>query len=133
MSKIAQSRTVSVSIRRPVDEVYAFASNPENLPKWASGLSESIKRSGDSWITETPNGTMRVRFVETNRFGVLDHYVTPPQGAEIYVPMRVVANGPGSEVSLTVYRQPEMSDKKFAEDAAWVERDLNALKALLEK
>jgi hypothetical protein len=52
---------------------------------------------------------------------------------EIYVPLRVVANGDaGSEVLLTLFRRPGMSDEKFAADAEWVLSDLRKLKALLE-
>ncbi len=48
-------------------------------------------------------------------------------------PMRVIANGKDSEIFLTLIRQPEVSDEKFAQDAAWVEKDLKILKGLLEK
>jgi hypothetical protein len=73
-----------------------------------------------------------VRFVERNKYGVLDHYVTL-RSREVYVPMRVFANGQGAEVLLTVFRQPGMSEQKFVEDTQWVRRDLEALKELLEK
>lgn len=76
---------------------------------------------------------MKIRFAEKNDFGVLDHYVTPAQGVEVYVPMRVVPNGSGSEVIFTLFKTPEMSDKQFAEDAGMVERDLKTLKSVLEK
>jgi len=46
--------------------------------------------------------------------------------------MRVIANGTGSEVIFTLFRLPEMTAEDFARDAEWVERDLRALKALLE-
>jgi uncharacterized membrane protein len=29
-----RSQHISVSINRPADQVYEFAANPENLPKW---------------------------------------------------------------------------------------------------
>jgi hypothetical protein len=38
----------------------------------------------------------------------------------------------GSEVTFTLFRQPGDSDKKFAEDTRWVEKDLRLLKSLLE-
>jgi hypothetical protein len=49
------------------------------------------------------------------------------------MPMRVFANGAGAEVLITVFRQPGVSDEKFGEDTRWVLRDLETLKALLEK
>jgi len=46
--------------------------------------------------------------------------------------MRVVANGAGSEVSFTLFELPGMTAAKFDEDACMVERDLRALKKVLE-
>jgi hypothetical protein len=132
MAGIFETRNLSVSINRRPREVYDFASVPENFPKWASGLGKSIRKVNDEWVAETPQGPMKVRFTERNDFGVLDHYVIPGPGAEIYIPMRVVANGTGSELIFTLFRLPDMSAEKYAEDAEWVMRDLNALKQLLE-
>ncbi len=76
---------------------------------------------------------MTVRFVPKNTLGVLDHYVIPAPGVEVYVPMRVVPNGSGTEVLFTLFRLPDMLDEKYAEDAALVEDDLKRLKNLLER
>jgi hypothetical protein len=132
MAATFESRTISIRINRAADMVYDFMSVAENFPKWASGLGKSLTKTDSEWIAETPQGPMKVRFTERNSFGVLDHYVIPQTGVEIYVPMRVISNGTGSEVLFTLFRLSEMSDEKFAEDAEWVKRDLNALKNLLE-
>jgi hypothetical protein len=129
---MSQAHTLSVSINLNSTAAYAFLCQPQNFPKWASGLCMSIKQVDDEWIAETPQGPLKVRFTAPNDFGVLDHYVIPAPGVEIYVPMRVIANGTGCELVFTLFRQPDMSDAKFAEDIAWVERDLTAVKALLE-
>ena len=133
MTSILESRTLSVTIACHPRKVYEFASNPENLPQWATGLGKSVRKSDAGWIAETPQGPMQLRFAEKNDFGVLDHYVTTAQGVEIYVPMRVVPNGSGSEVIFTLFKMSGMSDKRFAEDAGMVERDLKALKGVLER
>jgi hypothetical protein len=78
-------------------------------------------------------GRVKIKFVEENKFGVLDHEVVLESGVTINNPMRVIANGKGSEIFFTLVRQPEMSDVKFAQDAEWVEKDLRILKGLLEK
>ena len=127
------SRTLSISIGRQANEVYEFVSNPENMPKWAKGLGKTIRRQGVDWIVDTPQGPMRIRFAEKNKFGVLDHFVTTASGVEVYVPMRVLSNGTGSEVVFTLFRLPEMSDEKYAEDMKLVEQDLRSLKSLLEQ
>jgi len=133
MRTTQQVRHISVSINRPPRSVYAFVSNPENLPTWATGLSGSIRKVKGEWIADAPMGKVKVKFAEENKFGVLDHEVVLESGVKVYNPMRVIANGKGSEILFTLIRQPEMSDKKFAEDAKWVKKDLRILKDLLEK
>jgi hypothetical protein len=128
-----QVRHISVSIDRPPDEVYSFVSNPGNLPKWATGLGGSIKKVNGEWIADSPMGKVKIKFAEENKFGVLDHEVVLESGITINNPMRVIANGKGSEIFFTLVRQPDVSDEKFAQDAGWVEKDLRILKGLLEK
>lgn len=57
----------------------------------------------------------------------MDHWV---ELADVYVPLRVIANGEGAEMQLTLFRLPGMTSDKFEEDAEWVRRDLDALKSL---
>lgn len=133
MSTMLAVRTLSVSIECPPDKVYDFVANPENLPKWANGLGSSVTKTDGGWLVETPRGPVTVRFAERNGFGVLDHYVTVAPGVEVYVPLRVIANGSGSEVLFTLFRLPDMTDEKFAEDRKLVEQDLGTLKNLLEE
>lgn len=128
------SRHIGVSINRPASEVYAFASNPEHLPQWASGLSDSsIQKIGGDWVADSPMGTISIRFADTNTFGVLDHDVTLPSGETFYNPMRVFPNADGSECVFTLYRQPNVTDEAYETDAATITKDLQALKAILEK
>jgi hypothetical protein len=128
-----QVRHVSVSIRRPVDAVYEFASKPENLSKWATGLGP-VKSVGADWLADVPAvGQVKLRFVERNPFGVLDHDVLLPSGATVHNAIRAIPNGSGTEVVFAVLRQPDASDEKFAADAAWVDKDLHILKDLLER
>jgi hypothetical protein len=132
MTLTLPSRTLSIRIERAFDETYDFLSKPENFPRWASGLGQSLVLAGETWTAQTPLGPVSIAFTPRNGFGVLDHQVTLESGVQIEVPMRVIANGGGSEVLFTLFRQPDMTSETFAGDAAWVERDLASLKALLE-
>lgn len=129
---IFAARHISVSINCPATEVYEFAADPRNLPRWATGLSGSIEKVGEQWIAEAPMGKVKVAFANRNPFGVLDHEVELPSGLRVYNAMRVLPNNDGSEVIFTLYRRPEMSDRQFAADARWVAKDLRRLKVLLE-
>jgi hypothetical protein len=127
-----ETRKLSIRINRSAAEAYEFLSLPENFAKWASGLGTSLRRAGSDWIVETPEGPASVRFSERNSYGVLDHSVRLPRGESVYVPLRVVAKGDGCELVLTLFRRPEMSEERFAADAEWIMRDLQAAKRLLE-
>src|SRR5262249_44456244 len=127
-----QTRHLSVSIALDLKRAYAFLSRPENFPKWASGLARSLKKTRAGWMAQTPEGRARVRFSRPNGLGVLDHWVYLPGGMEIYVPLRVIPNQRGCELTLTLFRQPGMSRRKLAADARWVARDLARAKRLLE-
>ena len=127
------AKTISVSIARPWREIYERIWRPEQFPSWASGLSNAhLERDGEWWCGRGPEGSIRVRFTGYNDFGVMDHWVDAGGGSIVYVPLRTVENGEGAEVLLTLFRQPGMSDTKFAEDEAWVRRDLEALKRFIE-
>lgn len=127
-----KSQHISVSINHPADQVYEFASNPENLPKWASGLSGSIKNVNGDWVAESPMGKVKIEFAVKNIFGVLDHHVTLSSGEKFYNPMRVFPNNDGGELIFTLYLRPGMTEQMFAEDAEAVTRDLEKLKTLIE-
>ena len=119
--------------RRPI-EVYEFASDPRNLPRWAAGLARSqVKRDGDEWVVDAPFGEVRVKFAERNAYGVLDHDVKLESGVIVHNPMRVVPHGEGSQFLFTLIRQPGTSDEQFAKDKVAVEKDLGTLKILLEQ
>lgn len=81
---------------------------------------------------ETPDGPIRIEFVEQNAFGALNHFVYPAPGMETLNPMCVVANGSGSEIIFTLFQLPGALEEKYAEDIAWVEHDLRTLKTILE-
>jgi hypothetical protein len=127
------ARTYSISIGHEWRALYERIWRPDFFAKWASGLAESdLRKDGDQWLADGPEGPIRIRFTPYNSFGVMDHFVDTAEGPTVYVPLRVVQNGDGAEVMLTLFRQPEMDDQRFAADAKWVNRDLRSLKTLIE-
>jgi hypothetical protein len=47
--------------------------------------------------------------------------------------MRLIVNGGGCELLFTLFREPGMSDERYAGDLEFVKKDLKGLKELLEK
>ena len=127
-----RSRHVSRVIRTSPDRVQSFVADPENLPRWAAGLATSeVRRKGDVLQVESPMGIVTVRFAGSNRWGVLDHTVTMPDGSETLNPVRVVPHPGGAEIVFTV-RQLALTDDEFERDCVTVAADLERLADLLE-
>ena len=127
-----ESRHVSTLINRTAADVYAYASDPANLPAWAPGLLRSVERVDGQWVADSDMGRILLDWAPDNPFGVMDHHVTVPSGQTFYNPMRVTANGEGSEIVFSVRRQPGMTDEEFDRDCAAVQADLDALRDILE-
>lgn len=130
---VMQSRIIHLSVEKPWAQVYGFASDPRNMPRWAAGLGGGLKPDGNDWIADGgPLGEVRVNFAPTNEFGVIDHVVTLPDGLKVYNALRVTPNGSGAEVSFTLLQLDGMTDEDFEEDAKAITADLETLKSLLE-
>ena len=111
-------KCLSVSINRPAAQAYDFLSRPENFPRWA--------------VAQTAQGSVALCFWERNSFGVLDYSVRWACGGTSYVPLRVVANGHGCKLVITLFRWLDMSDEEFADAASRKMQDLLAAKRILE-
>jgi hypothetical protein len=122
---------ISQPIERSVEDVIAFAADPQKLPQWAGGLSSGIRREQGRWVTDSPMGLVEVEFVGPAAAGVLDHNVKLPDGSMVHNPLRVLHNDHGSEVVFTLYQRTGVSDAEFARDAEMVRTDLARLRELL--
>lgn len=127
-----EATTITTTIQRPLPEVYAFLVDPANWARWASGMGSGLENKEGIWLAHSPEGPVQIRFTPANDYGVLDHWVTLPGGTELFLPMRAIANGSGTELLFTLFRQEEWSDEQFAHDASWVLKDLESLRQLLD-
>ena len=129
----SRSQHISIGINRPMFDVYDFAADPLNLPKWAAGLAGSkVERDGQQWSTESPMGRVTFTFGPRNDFGVLDHDVTLPSGQIVHNPLRVISDGDECEVVFTLRQRPDMTDEDFERDTDAVAKDLATLKSVVE-
>jgi len=125
-------RHISIAIPRSPADVYEFAAEPANLPRWAAGLASGLTpRADGAWVAASPMGEVVVRFAPRNSLGVLDHDVTLPTGETVTNPLRVVPNSDVAEVVFTLFQRTGMTDDELARDEAAVRRDLEALRAIL--
>ena len=125
-------KNISVSINKPASKVYQFASNPENFPLWVEFIKSMTRETGNSWRAETDLGNLKIEFTPENEFGIIDHLVTLPDSSTVNNPMRVLANGNGSELVFTLFWMPDRTEEEFNQDAKLVESDLKKIKQILE-
>jgi hypothetical protein len=130
------SRHISVWVDAAPEVVYAIAADPEQLPRWASGLADgALRQTAEGWVADSPMGQVVIEFAPINEFGVLDHVVRMPSGEAVYNPLRVIPAGenqPACEVVFTVRRRTGMTEDEFDSDAATVAADLDRLRQLAE-
>lgn len=125
---------LSTHIDRPAGDVYEYVADPSHLPAWAPGLGSTIENTGGRWLMDSTLGRIEVVFAPRNDFGVLDHHVTIlASGETFYNPVRVIADGHGSEIIFTVRRPDGATDEDFERDLNAVQADLDGLKRILEK
>ena len=127
-----QSHLIHFSIARPVDDVYAFLVDPKNYPRWAAVEGGMAQLRANEWLTRTAFGDRIVRFTEPNAYGVLDHALYAKGEEPLVMPMRVVANGGGTDLMFLFIRRDDMSDEQFKSTIEWVTTDLLTLRSLLE-
>ncbi|MFI6150916.1 hypothetical protein [Streptomyces sp. NPDC051109] len=132
---IARSVTKTVTIERPVADVFAFLADATNWPSWAI-VNVNVKaiehtNEPDWWLMTTPHGPARLRIRGNAELGILDHDYVEDQ-ASWQVPARVVANGAGAEFMITFFQPPAFTDVFFDEQVALVDTELATLKRILE-
>lgn len=128
-----RSHTISLSIERSCYDVYDYLVRPRNYQNWAAVEPGTFKPLPDGdWEGVTAFGPRHFRFTPPNNFGVLDHAVFVPGEQAVFMPMRVVANGEGSELIFTFFARDGMDEEQFASVIEWITVDLMSLKSLLE-
>lgn len=129
-----RAHTITIAIEYPYSATYRFLADPRNYGEWAAVDRDTYRplENGD-WVAQTSFGGLRhFRFTPRNTFGVLDHAVFVPGEPLLWTPMRVVANGEGTDLIFTFYQRPGMSEAEFASAIEWVTTDFLTLKTLLE-
>lgn len=127
-----RAATRSITIHRIPDQVFAFVSNPANLPLWSQSFCLSVYQENGQWMVETPEGPVKIRIAVHRQLRIADQFLSPAPGVEIMIPMRVIPNGSSSEFILTLFQPEQISDEDYAQEVALIEHELNVLKQVLE-
>jgi hypothetical protein len=128
------SEVVTVSIDRPYADVYDFCIDPMNFGRWnlmPDGIMEPL--GGHEYLVDLPQGRKVMRFMQPNSFGILDYQVYERgESAGQVRPIRLVRNEAGTDLQLTWFQQPGVSEERFRSEIEWLRSDLLRLKTFLE-
>jgi hypothetical protein len=129
-----RSDTRAITIEAAAKEVFAFAADPENLPRWAVGFCRAIRPdlgTPGRWIVTTAQGDVALRYVIDAAFGAIDFYLAPAPGVELPAFSRVVPNGEGAEYVFTQFQSPGMPDDVFEGQVRALVEELQVLRGLI--
>jgi uncharacterized protein YndB with AHSA1/START domain len=128
------ARLATFSIHKPLRDVYEFLLRPENFARWAFVGDTKMTSLGDGdWAVETSVGPRILRFADRNRDFVLTHSARNlPTDTPSIIPMRLMANGDGTELIYVFMPRPALSEAEWVSMIEWVTADLGALTSYLE-
>lgn len=133
MNKIARSAIKSTDIQAAPEKVYAFLADPMNWPQYAVVNLCSVRPGQDGWfnvVTKFGDGELKVNGVK--EFGLFDHVWKDPQATwQVY--SRVVPNGDGSTVMMTLFQPSVMDDRQFDHAMKEMDIEMAKLKEILER
>jgi hypothetical protein len=131
--KIARSTIKSVDIQAAPDKVYTFLSNPINWPEYAVVNLRSVSPGQNGWfkaVTKFGEGEIKVNPVK--EYGVLDHVWKDSQATwQVYA--RVVPNGEGATVMMTLFQPSVMTDQQFDHAMREMDIEMEKLKEIMEQ
>ena len=128
-----KSHTVTAVLDAPKEDVFAYLSELDNLPKWATEFARELKY--EDGRAKVVNGLGEFCFsidadVET---GVIDMYSGPSEDALMLFPTRVVPlPGGRSAYSFTMFQAPGMSDDLFESQHASLQREFENIRREVE-
>lgn len=129
----SRSAVKSVDVNAPPSRAFGFLSNPLNWPEYAVVNLKSVTQGEGGWfkaVTKFGEGGLKMSAVP--ELGTFDHVWKDPQATwDVYG--RVVPNGAGCTVLMTLFQPPVMDDAMF--DAAMRDMDveLAKLREILER
>ncbi|MGB2666824.1 MAG: hypothetical protein WAK48_22660 [Candidatus Acidiferrum sp.] len=133
MTKIARSVIKSADIQATPEKTYMFLCNPLNWPEYALVNLRSVSPGENGWfkaVTKFGEGELKVNGVK--EFGVFDHIWKDPRATwQVY--SRVVPNGDGSTVMMTLFQPAVMSDAQFDQAMKEMDIEMAKLKEILER
>lgn len=86
----------SITIDTAPAAVHEFVADPANLPRWAVGFAQAVRREDGRWIVQTAGGDVPVEVGADAGMGVVDFHLEPAPGVRVTAYSRVMSAGDGA-------------------------------------
>jgi uncharacterized protein YndB with AHSA1/START domain len=109
-----RTATVTTVLEAPRDAVFAYLSEIENLPSWATEFARELRRDDRGYTVVNGLGEFRFDIRADAATGVIDMYAGPDEDQMAVFPTRAVALPDGrTSYTFTMFQGPDMPDALF--------------------
>ncbi len=115
------------------ESLFAFLSDVQNLPKWATSFALELKEADGKCKVVTPDGEIFYQMESDIDTGIIDIYCGATEDEMVYFPSRVVALPDGnSAYHLTNFQWPDVTDEMFATENKTLAEEFENIRQQLE-
>jgi len=116
-------------------ELFAFLSEAQNLPKWATVFCKSIETQKDGYytVTTTQDEELLFKIEASKSTGTIDMYMGLTTEMLWKIPTRVMSDNMGGSIfTFTLIQMPNQSDEAFEQGHQGVIAELKVIQSLVE-
>lgn len=126
-----RSATVTAVLDAPRDAVFAYMSDVENLPRWATEFARELRREGDRYKVVNGLGEFLFDIRADERTGVIDMFAGPAEDQMAVFPTRTVALPDGrTAYTFTMFQAPGMTDDLFEAQRESLRREFHNIERI---
>lgn len=128
-----KSRTVTTVLPASQREVFAYMSEIENLPEWATEFARELRHDENGYRVVNNLDEFRFEIRADEETGVIDMLAGPSADEMAVFPTRAVALPDGrTAYSFTMFQSPEMPDELFEGQFESLKREFANIEARFE-
>jgi hypothetical protein len=125
-----ESRTVTTILAAPKEDVFAYLSEVDNLPGWATEFARELRYEDGKAKVVNGLGELFFSIEADPETGVIDMYAGPTEDELGLFPARVVAlPGGATAFTFTMFQAPGMSGELFESQYRSLLRELENVRA----
>jgi len=125
-----RSYTVTTVLPAPQREVFAYMSQIENLPEWATEFARELRRDEDGYTVVNNLGEFRFEIRADESTGVIDMLAGPSADDMAVFPTRATQLADGlTAYTFTMFQAPGMPDELFEGQCESLKREFANIEA----